>query len=43
MKFMVNHLHEVLGVWMFLGKMYLALTKAEIIFDLNIMKCNSKK
>lgn len=43
MKFMVNHLHEVLGVRMFLGKMYLALTKAEIIFDLNMMKCNSKK
>lgn len=39
MKFMVNHLHEVLGVRMFLGKMYLALTKAEIIFDLNMMKC----
>lgn len=39
MKFMVNYLYEVFGVWMFLGKMYFVFIKVEIIFDLNMMKC----
>lgn len=43
MKFMVNYLYEVFGVRMFLGKMYFVFIKVEIIFDLNMMKCNFKK